>query len=144
MPTRPKSLCRKPGCVQAISSPGFCEKHVKSSDGWSQTNRASPSARGYDWKWRKTRGRILERDSGLCQLCLEQGLLIPASEVDHIVSRANGGNDDSDNLQAICRSCHKKKTNREKLNLEVGGYSNVRNFVSRPGGDPKKDGRRIR
>ena len=144
MPTRPKSLCRKPGCVQAISSPGFCEKHIKNSDGWSQTNRASPSARGYDWKWRKTRGRILERDSGLCQLCLEQGLLIPASEVDHIVSRANGGNDDSDNLQAICRSCHKKKTNREKLNLEGGGYSNVSTFLSRPGGDPKKDGRRIR
>ena len=144
MPTRPKSLCRKPGCVQAISSPGFCEKHVKSSDGWSQTNRASSSARGYDWKWRKTRGRILERDSGLCQLCLEQGLLIPASEVDHIVSRANGGNDNSDNLQAICRSCHKKKTNREKLNPESGGYSNVSTFLSRPGEDPKKDGRRIR
>ena len=144
MPTRSKSLCRKPGCVRSISSPGFCEKHLNTSDGWSHTNRASSSARGYDWKWRKTRDSIMERDSGLCQHCLEQGLLIPAAEVDHIVSRANGGNDDSTNLQAICRSCHSKKTNREKSSSSRGGYPNLYNFFSRPGGEQKKDSRRIR
>ena len=36
------------------------------------------------------------------------------SEVDHILSKAKGGTDDLNNLQLLCKECHKKKTQEEK------------------------------
>jgi 5-methylcytosine-specific restriction protein A len=37
----------------------------------------------------------------------------PAKEVDHIIPKAQDGEDDFDNLQSICTECHKAKTKRE-------------------------------
>lgn len=34
----------------------------------------------------------------------------PATEVDHIRQRADGGSDDFTNLQSLCHICHNKKT----------------------------------
>ena len=39
-----------------------------------------------------------------------RGELVPATEVDHIVPKARGGPDAWDNLQALCKSCHSRKT----------------------------------
>ena len=43
--------------------------------------------------------------------CVECGAA--AQEVDHIVPRAMGGEDDVWNLQSLCTSCHRMKTSRE-------------------------------
>ncbi|MDE1465644.1 HNH endonuclease signature motif containing protein [Spartinivicinus sp. A2-2] len=40
--------------------------------------------------------------------------LTPANIVDHIKPKSQGGNDALENLQAICRPCHQKKTDQEK------------------------------
>ena len=53
------------------------------------------------------------RDSGLCQQCKAAGRIRAASEVDHIVPKANGGTDSIGNLQAICRECHATKSSAE-------------------------------
>lgn len=37
----------------------------------------------------------------------------PATDVDHIISRAKGGTDERSNLQPLCHACHSEKTNRE-------------------------------
>lgn len=55
----------------------------------------------------------MRRDQYLCQPCKRQGRPAQADEVDHIVSKANDGTDDYDNLQAICTDCHKAKTKAE-------------------------------
>jgi len=34
----------------------------------------------------------------------------PSTEVDHIVAKSAGGEDDLDNLQGACSRCHKHKT----------------------------------
>lgn len=77
---------------------------------WSKQSRHE---RGYGSAWVKTRAVILKRDSGLCQPCLAQGRPTPATQVDHVKPKAKGGNDDHDNLQAICTACHDAKTERE-------------------------------
>jgi 5-methylcytosine-specific restriction protein A len=34
----------------------------------------------------------------------------PATEVDHIIQRSDGGADDFTNLQSLCHRCHNRKT----------------------------------
>ena len=65
--------------------------------------------------WRRKRERILKRDHWLCRCeeCTSTGALKIAHEVDHIVPLAEGGRDNDDNLGAINRDCHKRKTARE-------------------------------
>ena len=69
--------------------------------------------RGYGSAWVKLRKVILKRDSYLCQACLAQGRPTPATDVDHIKPKAQGGTDDVANLQSLCRACHEDKTKRE-------------------------------
>lgn len=69
--------------------------------------------RGYDSKWVKLRANILARDLYLCQHCLDKGRPTPATDVDHITPKSKGGDDAPDNLQALCRECHNRKTRDE-------------------------------
>jgi len=41
-----------------------------------------------------------------------------ATEVDHVIGKANGGTDDPGNLQAINHDCHKEKTALESNRRE--------------------------
>lgn len=58
-------------------------------------------------KWRKLRAYILH-ESPLCEHCAEQGLTVPATDVDH--KDGNPGNNSMANLQSLCHSCHSTKT----------------------------------
>ena len=49
------------------------------------------SAKNYSL-WRKVRAKVIARDNGICQYCGEEG-----NEVDHIVSRKRGGDDNMSN-----------------------------------------------
>jgi 5-methylcytosine-specific restriction protein A len=63
--------------------------------------------------WRKLRTLKLAQDP-LCEYCRTQGLLTPATDVDHIVPLVAGGEPlDMGNLQSLCHWCHSRKTNRE-------------------------------
>ena len=81
--------------------------------GWDQTSVGTTTERGYGWQWEKARRQALERDHGLCQPCAAAGRLTPATEVDHICSKAEGGGDNIENLQSICSPCHRAKTGAE-------------------------------
>lgn len=86
----------------------------KKQTGWSTESR---HRRGYGSKWDKLRKVVLQRDNGLCQCedCLGGRLrLTIATEVDHIKPKAIGGTDDMNNLRAINKECHKKKTAAEQ------------------------------
>jgi 5-methylcytosine-specific restriction protein A len=85
---------------------------------WSTESRHK---RGYGTSWDKLRKQILERDFYLCQCNDCKGGLkraTPASEVDHIISKAKAKLlgwtkeqiDSPNNLQAINTDCHKAKT----------------------------------
>ena len=40
-------------------------------------------------------------------------------DIDHIIPRSLGGSEDDDNLQALCPACHRKKTDLERLRVDV-------------------------
>jgi len=65
----------------------------------------------YDRRWRKCRRAFLHRNPA----CSADGCDHPASEVDHITPITEGGSVlDFANLQALCKSCHSKKTRRDQ------------------------------
>ena len=70
-----------------------------------------------DPRWRPIREAVLQRDGGLCQECLKDGVITPCNQVHHIVSPFQVGISQADfdyyawdmaNLEAICQDCHAK------------------------------------
>lgn len=88
---------------------------------WSKESRQS---RGYGAAWDQVRKVVLARDCWLCQCnyCKVSCAASIATEVDHIVSKANAKAlkwtdaqiDAEANLQAINSDCHKRKTKEEQ------------------------------
>ncbi|RQZ58133.1 HNH endonuclease [Burkholderia cepacia] len=117
MARRPMKPCKHRGCGALVADgKSHCDQHVHEAVKWkSDAVRGNRHARGYGTAWDKIRQRILRRDIGLCQPCLQTGRVTPASAVDHVISKARGGTDRDENLQAICRDCHATKTARERL-----------------------------
>jgi 5-methylcytosine-specific restriction endonuclease McrA len=77
------------------------------------------------------------RDNGLCQPCLKGSRVSRASQVDHIIPKADGGNDDDNNLQSICVACHRAKTATE------GGIKSPSRMVQGPEWEPNFHRREI-
>jgi len=61
------------------------------------------SSRGTDWQ--RIRLSVLDRDNHQCAYCGRE-----ATEVDHIIAKANGGTDDTHNLVAACKPCNGRKS----------------------------------
>ena len=55
-------------------------------------------------KWKDQRIRVLKRDGYICAYCGQE-----ANQVDHVISRKDGGSHDMDNLVACCAKCNSKK-----------------------------------
>lgn len=68
----------------------------------------------------KDRERIRERDQGLCQQCLRNGIGRTGWPVDHIVPLWKGGSDEDDNKELLCDDCHDAKTAREAAERAAG------------------------
>lgn len=61
--------------------------------------------------WQRIRKQVLERDGYICQECgcfvsLQMGGAAPTAHVHHLTPRDEGGSDDSENLQTLCKNCH--------------------------------------
>lgn len=81
----------------------------------SATGQAQGTDRVRGSRWVSVRRRVMARDNGLCQHCLSAGRTTPAEEVDHIIPLHAGGHaTDESNLVALCKTCHKAKSDREE------------------------------
>ena len=92
-------------------------------------SRESRHARGYGSSWDKLRKRILARDKYLCQQCKRNGRITAGNQCDHIKPKAQGGTDDEQNLETLCRPCHEAKTiseqgkrSRARVGIGVDGW----------------------
>ena len=91
----------------------------------SQGRRRSPLPR----QWQQIRASVLHHDGYRCRLGW-QGCTVHATEVDHI-----GRHDDHSraNLQAVCTSCHRRKTGREANAARAPQPKRVRAAEPHPG-----------
>lgn len=127
MPWQPLRRCTEPGCNKRVKS-GKCEEHRRAAWRAEDARRGHRRARGYSRQWDKYRALYLSKNP-LCVRCLAKGIYTPALVVDHIIS-INGGGDvlfwPEWNHQALCQTCHNRKTTREdpatKANRKAGMY----------------------
>lgn len=109
----------------------YCDEHMQSQPRAPRSHderRESAARRGYDARWRRLRVMFLRAHP----LCADPfgdhrrvGAVEVATDVDHIVPLSRGGTNDSRNLQALCHSCHSRKT---RADAAVGGIENLRRF----------------
>ena len=61
--------------------------------------------------WKRLRAEVLASEP-LCRMCAARGLVVPATDVDHIQDSRDDFTDDNsrDNLQSLCHECHSLKT----------------------------------
>ena len=60
-------------------------------------------------KWKDQRIRVLKRDGYICAYCGQE-----ANQVDHVISRKDGGSHDLDNLVACCAKCNQLKSSKSE------------------------------
>lgn len=56
------------------------------------------------------RARRLARTDGLCEPCLERGIVRLATVVDHTIPLAKGGEDVDENTRNVCDECNAEVT----------------------------------
>ena len=98
MPTAPPRAC--PTCGALVASGEPCRQ---CHPAWVKRGTGRPLG----LSWPALRRKVLDRDSGRCQLC---GAL--ATHVDHITPRADGGADTLENLRSLCAYHHGVVTGR--------------------------------
>lgn len=110
MPVSPPRPCNFPGC-RAVTHAARCDVHTKQVRAEVDGRRAKTAERGYGSKWRTARAVFLSAHP-LCAECERNGFVTAATVVDHIVPHR--GDDklfwSRSNWQALCASCHSRKT----------------------------------
>jgi len=114
MPRKPKRPCSYPGCPKLVDGQ-YCEEHQKlvtkqynlyGRDEFSKNFYKTP-------EWLSVKKQYL-KEHPLCVECLKSGKRTRATIVDHIVPIKQGGDKFSEsNLQALCWSCHSRKSVEE-------------------------------
>jgi 5-methylcytosine-specific restriction protein A len=98
--------CKQPGCPQLLTGQPFCPTHARPA--WQHVTEPIPLPPD----WPQIQAAVLARDSHRCRIngprCITH-----ATQVDHVVNRAAGGNHSPANLVAACLPCHATKSGRE-------------------------------
>ncbi|MDR3318529.1 MAG: HNH endonuclease [Clostridiales bacterium] len=122
MPQKMLRPCYKQGCPN-LTREKYCAAHAhleeaekrERAERYNKTARNADSQRLYESpEWRKLRAVYLKRNP-LCERCYAEGRITPAVICDHKVEIKDGGAKlDMENITALCRGCHNKKTAAEK------------------------------
>lgn len=83
-------------------------------------------------EWRRLREWKINQNP-LCEHCERRGLVVPATEVDHIVELIDGGSKlDPENLQSLCSRCHRIKTaecrRKREEKKKLNGFNSLSDF----------------
>lgn len=109
MPISAPKPCTAPGChVLVTDGSGRCAKHQRPA--WTKPVTATKRITGR--KLQALRAELFKR-SPLCVHCAEHDVVTPATQRDHIIPLAEGGEDSEENTQGLCDECHDVKSKRE-------------------------------
>ena len=61
-------------------------------------------------RYRAHKERVFLRDGRMCRYCGNDENL----QIDHVISRKNGGTHDLENLQVLCRDCNLRKSSKDE------------------------------
>src|SRR5687768_9925194 len=84
------------------------------------------AARGSNW--RTIRNLILIRDKHTCQDCKAEGVKL---EVHHLIALALGGDNQIENLLALCVCCHRKRHKTWRITANAHTRPNAQRAASR-------------
>jgi len=111
MPDLLKKRCGFRGCPNTTRA-RYCDEHVPLARKFYDRQRGTTAERGYDSDWERVAEHRRQLDCGLCQACLEDGLVTASPIVDHIIPlhvrpdwRLEIGN-----TQVLCHPCHTHKS----------------------------------
>ena len=113
MPNKPLRPCKHPGCSELTrDASGYCETHRAEARTY-ERYRGSAASRGYDHEWAAFRIQYLKRHP-LCVDSLEEGKIVPATEVHHKKKLRDHPElkYDEDNLMALSHDKHSIRTAR--------------------------------
>lgn len=134
MALRPLKPCAAPACPALVRGQRYCGKHENLADQTKRDHdrrRGNSTQRGYGYKWQQARARFLQIHP-LCVHCEKEGRVTAARDVDHVIPHR--GDQElfwrQSNWQALCTSCHSKKTATEDSGFgnpraQRGGGSNL-------------------
>ncbi len=123
-------VCSFPGCKACVPyGVSYCAEHKKVMDVRRERieeklrkerearrvkRSGNSSARGYGSRWQAAR-RVFLMANPLCVECLKKGIITQATDVDHIIPHKGDRSLfwDQSNWQALCHSCHSRKTASE-------------------------------
>ncbi len=111
MPMSAPKPCSQPGCgVLVRDGTSRCPKHKR--EAWAKSPTAAKRVTGR--RLQALRERLFT-DNPLCVECERQGRVTLATQRDHVISLAEGGTDEDDNVQGLCRACHDTKSRQESV-----------------------------
>lgn len=108
--------CATPGCPELVRHRHrrYCARCAAMQSRADAARRGTAAQRGYDANWRRIRAAFLASHPCCADPFHVHGdWKVLATEVDHIVPLRLGGTHDASNLQALCRSCHSRKSLNE-------------------------------
>ena len=124
MPKKPKRPCSYPGCPR-LADGQYCGEHsAVARKQYDKYERSADVNKKYGRAWKRIRDRHITQHP-LCERCQEEGRLVPAEEVHHIVRLSPDNIWDTnitlnpDNLISLCKDCHFAEHKAEK---EAGKY----------------------
>ncbi len=107
VPRKPKRPCSFPNCPK-LTDGRFCEEHKrKENKRYEKYDRNPEVKKRYGKAWRRVRSSYVKTHP-FCEMCFEEGVLIPVEEVHHKIPLSEGGTHDIDNLISLCKSCHSR------------------------------------
>lgn len=108
MPRKPMHPCSVPGCPN-LTYGRFCEKHTKEDNRNYETYQRDKDVKvKYGRNWKLIRDKYMETHP-FCERCFKNGVLVKAEHVHHKVPLNDGGSNEVENLEALCKPCHSKE-----------------------------------
>ena len=114
MPDLLKKRCGFRGCPNTTRQ-RYCDEHAALATRMYDRNRGSTTERGYDSDWERVAEHRRQLDCGLCQACINVGLVIASPIVDHIIPLhvRPDWRLEINNTQVLCHPHHTRKTSED-------------------------------